>query len=141
MCLPEWSSYNTALISVTFLHRNVHQRMKRRLLGLVLGILHNLCRPTQYSFSLPQASHVPWAPGKRVLQPRRPLTTDSRSHPYSVACVIPLPRCPPPLHPHCYPHLQRANPHGHLQVTIIVTKLPVGGTLSCSSLLLYHSTF
>lgn len=45
------------------------------------------------------------------------------------------------LHPHSCPHLQQANPHGHFRVTTIITTLPAGGTLTCSSTLLDHLTF
>lgn len=72
--VPDWSRYLQCLrptivfpvfartvftqpsSQLLFLHKSNH----RRLLSLVSGTLHNQYCPTQYSFCLPRAPHVPW---------------------------------------------------------------------------------
>lgn len=67
--LPEWSSHNITLISVSFLHKNTHQRMKGRLLSAVSGTPHNQDRPTRLLSHLLQAPHGPPHGSRHRLDP------------------------------------------------------------------------
>lgn len=95
---PEWSSHHTALISVSFLHKNTHHRMKCRLLSAVSGTPHHQYRPTRVPSHLLQAPHGPWLITGWIPLPSSTAHTivPSRAHPEGLACVVPLPGCPPP---------------------------------------------
>lgn len=87
-CLPECIAHNTALISVAILYKNMRQRMKCRLLGLVSETLHNQYCPTPPVLS-PWAPHASWAPIKHILLTQRPPDLCSRPHPYGFSRVPP----------------------------------------------------
>lgn len=101
----------TVLNSVTFLHQNIHQRMKCRLLGLASGTLHiDTAHPRV--FYLLQAPHVPWLQSKAG--PCSPTMTHTPMY-----TAGPTPMALPALflclgalllRPHFYPCLQQANP-------------------------------
>lgn len=103
-CLPECIAHNTALISVAILYKNMRQRMKCRLLGLVSETLHNQYCPTPTRLiSL----------GPKCLlgsnQTYSPNTTPTR--PIQQAPPLWLFPGAPLLHPCSYPHWQQAHPH------------------------------